>query len=506
MDKLAKPTPEIEAAVESDPQVAPPAVDGWRGVLQGRAAASAQIARTLKAWRAAKGEPTGRASIPEGGGAPLSREVRAHMEPRLGAELGHVRVHTGSDSARAANTVGARAFTVGSDVHFNHGEYAPGSREGDKLLAHELTHTVQAQQSGVQRKPEPGEEEKEGEEVSHPEEPAEKEADEISEKVAGDLHGDREAAFDDESEKKKKKEAAPSIGAKLFRKIFRFRSDRDLVDKTKKDTDSGTKENNRTTTLLEDKRKLLKTHVELIAKEAQLKQQALKLVVQATSDIVVLATGPFSVAAQGVVKTITAGVTTIGDVTMSILRDLEVAMINRAIEKMNEEQLEAQLMSLKEKPAKLEQIHSDLKPQLDELNHEVSFLDKVSDGTTGPKKDTASQAANAGGKGFGATKDVVLGGVALGTGAAKTATDESVKEKAPGWLARIIGQKGGSLVGVAKDFAKKVGNLIPVLGTVITAATLGKTVYDIQKLKGEIKQLESQVQGKETAPECSPDQ
>jgi hypothetical protein len=122
------------------------------------------------------------------------------MEPKLGADLSSVRVHTGGDSATAAKGFGARAFTVGSDVHFNAGEFSPGTKEGDKLLAHELTHVVQGQKSGVQRKPEE-EEGKEAEgaeggaegkdaggkgdagEVSDPNEPAEKEADAVGEKV-----------------------------------------------------------------------------------------------------------------------------------------------------------------------------------------------------------------------------------------------------------------------------------------------------------------------------------
>ena len=95
------------------------------------------------------------ASIPGGPGAPLGGGVQSRMERTLGADLSGVRVHTGGDSAEAAEGLGARAFTVGSDVHFGRGEFAPGSREGDRLLAHELTHVVQGQKSGVQRKAAP---------------------------------------------------------------------------------------------------------------------------------------------------------------------------------------------------------------------------------------------------------------------------------------------------------------------------------------------------------------
>ena len=120
------------------------------------------------------------------------------MEPKLGADLSGVRVHTGSDSAAAASSFGARAFTVGADVHFNSGQFSPGTKEGDRLIAHELTHVVQAQKSGVQRKAEEGAEaEAKGDdgkhEVSSPEEPAEKEADKIGDQVAEEHDGDATA-------------------------------------------------------------------------------------------------------------------------------------------------------------------------------------------------------------------------------------------------------------------------------------------------------------------------
>lgn len=77
------------------------------------------------------------------GGAPLPESVRASMEPRLGGDLSGVRVHTGAESAQAARALNARAFTVGGDIHFGSGAFAPGSREGDRLIAHELAHVVQ---------------------------------------------------------------------------------------------------------------------------------------------------------------------------------------------------------------------------------------------------------------------------------------------------------------------------------------------------------------------------
>lgn len=78
-----------------------------------------------------------------GAGAPLSGHVRAFFEPRLGTDLRDVRVHTGAQAAQNADTLHARAYTVGRDVVFGAGQYAPGSEGGTRLLAHELAHVVQ---------------------------------------------------------------------------------------------------------------------------------------------------------------------------------------------------------------------------------------------------------------------------------------------------------------------------------------------------------------------------
>lgn len=80
------------------------------------------------------------------GGRDLESAHRAFFEPRFGQSFDGVRVHTGAEAAEAAEALDARAFTVGRDIFFGHGEYRPGSGEGRRLLAHELTHV--AQQSG----------------------------------------------------------------------------------------------------------------------------------------------------------------------------------------------------------------------------------------------------------------------------------------------------------------------------------------------------------------------
>lgn len=78
-----------------------------------------------------------------GRGAPLSEPVRTFMEPRFRADFSGVRVHTDAQAHDLARAVNAQAFTVGRDVVFAAGHYAPESESGRHLLAHELTHVVQ---------------------------------------------------------------------------------------------------------------------------------------------------------------------------------------------------------------------------------------------------------------------------------------------------------------------------------------------------------------------------
>lgn len=78
-----------------------------------------------------------------GGGRRLPESERAFFEPRFGVDFSGVRVHDGGQAALVARSVRARAFTLGQDVVFGSGQYAPGSERGRKLLAHELTHVVQ---------------------------------------------------------------------------------------------------------------------------------------------------------------------------------------------------------------------------------------------------------------------------------------------------------------------------------------------------------------------------
>lgn len=140
--------------------------------------------------RQPSGEPQGAASVPseaiggEGDGEPLDRDTREFMEPRFGADFSQVRVHTGPGAARSAQLLAANAYTVGSDIYFAPGQYRPGGEQGRRLIAHELTHTIQ-QGASLHRSPSQPEESR----LSSPEDAHELEAREVSDVVmssAGD--------------------------------------------------------------------------------------------------------------------------------------------------------------------------------------------------------------------------------------------------------------------------------------------------------------------------------
>jgi hypothetical protein len=71
------------------------------------------------------------------------------MEPRFGHDFSKVRVHADTLAASSANAVGALAYTVGQDLVFAPGRYAPRTAEGRGLLAHELAHSLQQPASSV---------------------------------------------------------------------------------------------------------------------------------------------------------------------------------------------------------------------------------------------------------------------------------------------------------------------------------------------------------------------
>ena len=76
-------------------------------------------------------------------GRPLDTATRAYFEPRFGHDFSGIRVHADAAAAASAREIGAHAYTVGRHVVFAAGRFAPASNDGRRLIAHELTHTVQ---------------------------------------------------------------------------------------------------------------------------------------------------------------------------------------------------------------------------------------------------------------------------------------------------------------------------------------------------------------------------
>lgn len=110
-----------------------------------------------------------------GGGRPLDAGARERLGPLLGDPLGDVRVHTDAAADALAGAVSARAFTAGSDVFFAAGQYRPGSRAGDALIAHESVHVLQQRGASAAG----------GLTVSDPSEPLEQEAEAVASSLAG---------------------------------------------------------------------------------------------------------------------------------------------------------------------------------------------------------------------------------------------------------------------------------------------------------------------------------
>ncbi len=78
-----------------------------------------------------------------GPGQPLDKATRDYFEPRFETDFSHIRIHTGSKAEKSASAINAHAYTLGNSVVFGRGQYQPQTIQGKRLLAHELTHTMQ---------------------------------------------------------------------------------------------------------------------------------------------------------------------------------------------------------------------------------------------------------------------------------------------------------------------------------------------------------------------------
>ena len=157
-----------------------PGTDQEDSVLR-RAAAQPEVSRTVP--------PTALAPLASAG-VPLDRVTAARMSAAFGRDFSGVRVHTDSRASEGARAVGARAYTVRSDIVFGAGRYAPATLVGLQLLAHELTHVVQ-QSTAATLAPS-------AESISVPTDASEREAERISDLVlSGSLvHPEFEGSVD----------------------------------------------------------------------------------------------------------------------------------------------------------------------------------------------------------------------------------------------------------------------------------------------------------------------
>ncbi|WP_045855611.1 eCIS core domain-containing protein [Teredinibacter purpureus] len=88
----------------------------------------------------------------QGRGEPLSAALKHYFEPRFGYDFSSVRVHNGGAASDSARSLQAKAYTHNNNIVFGAGHYAPQTRAGKHLVAHELTHVVQQQSGRIQRK------------------------------------------------------------------------------------------------------------------------------------------------------------------------------------------------------------------------------------------------------------------------------------------------------------------------------------------------------------------
>ncbi len=139
--------PKIQCQTEDEEEVQPsPLANSITPLVQRFSGEKEEVQTKLGVQRAADGtsqaQPSSlesRLASSKGGGSPLPDDVRTFMEPRFGADLSAVRVHTDSTAVQMNKELGAQAFTHGSNIYYGAGK-SPGS---DRLTAHELTHTIQ---------------------------------------------------------------------------------------------------------------------------------------------------------------------------------------------------------------------------------------------------------------------------------------------------------------------------------------------------------------------------
>jgi hypothetical protein len=143
----------------------------------------------------AEEEETGLSPVREvvgsGDGSPLEPATRSLLEDRMGSDFSDVRIHTGAGADESARSIGAQAYTAGTDVVFRSDAYRPDTESGRHVLAHELAHVVQQRAGPVAGTPAAG-----GISLSDPGDPFEREAEQVADRVMAAARDEEELPAD----------------------------------------------------------------------------------------------------------------------------------------------------------------------------------------------------------------------------------------------------------------------------------------------------------------------
>lgn len=151
-------------ARSSSPSLAAPQHSGPGASALEREAdcAAADVLRGGAAHVGQRAAGGGGLDLSQSSGRPLDPGQREMLEAQFGHDFREVRIHADAHAAEQARDNGARAIASGNDIAFAAGEYAPGSSEGSRLLAHELAHTVQQSNGQADVQHQPTEEKRQG--------------------------------------------------------------------------------------------------------------------------------------------------------------------------------------------------------------------------------------------------------------------------------------------------------------------------------------------------------
>ena len=147
--QTTKSTPAQQAAARRDAQPLAPASEHARWMELQRGIGNQSVSRVLQrrtAEGAGKKTQSAGASVERvlaSAGRPLDLALRDEMEQRFGHDFSQVRVHSDQAADQSAREVDAHAYTVGQDIVFAASQFAPGTLDGRRLIAHELAHVVQ---------------------------------------------------------------------------------------------------------------------------------------------------------------------------------------------------------------------------------------------------------------------------------------------------------------------------------------------------------------------------